>query len=121
MQRGWLSAVLSRRGLPFHRAHGCKATAKKGLLCGDWLSGHQCATATATTQHVRVLIERVSMCHRHRNHAHQVIGNLSSESAVSSLCPPEPKVRTPAHAKNLGWHVEFKSRAAHPLSAIAAA
>ena len=27
-----------------------------------------------------------------------------------SVCPPELKVRTPAHAKQLGWYVEFESR-----------
>ena len=27
--------------------------------------------------------------------------------------PPELKVRTPAHTKNLGWYVEFESRVTH--------
>ena len=26
------------------------------------------------------------------------------------LCPPEPKVRTPAHTRQLGWYLEFESR-----------
>ena len=32
---------------------------------------------------------------------------------AGSLCPPELKVRTPAHTKQLGWYVEFESRVTH--------
>ena len=28
----------------------------------------------------------------------------------SSVCPPELKVRTPAHTEHLGWYLEFKFR-----------
>ena len=33
----------------------------------------------------------------------------------SAVCPPELKVRAPAHAKQLGWHVEFESRVTQAL------
>ena len=30
------------------------------------------------------------------------------------VCPPELKVMTPAHTKQLGWYAEFESRVTHP-------
>ena len=31
----------------------------------------------------------------------------------AAVCPPELKVRTPAHTKQLGWYVEFEFRVTH--------
>ena len=36
--------------------------------------------------------------------------------APSRLCPPELKVRTSAHTKNLGWYLDFESRVTHRAS-----
>ena len=36
---------------------------------------------------------------------------------AATLCPPELKVRTPAHTKHQGWHLEFEFRVTHrPVS-----
>ena len=42
----------------------------------------------------------------------------SPPSGASPVCPPELKVRTPAHAKYPGWYVEFESRVTHCISNI---
>ena len=33
-----------------------------------------------------------------------------SDGADCAICPPELKVRAPAHTKHLGWYLEFESR-----------
>ena len=35
---------------------------------------------------------------------------MSSLQNYNTICPPELKVRTPAHTKQLGWYLEFESR-----------
>ena len=37
-----------------------------------------------------------------------------------SVCPPELKVSTPAHAKQPGWYLEFEFRVTQELAAVAA-
>ena len=46
-------------------------------------------------------------------------GDPSGEPGLrcaDGLCPPELKVRTPAHTKQLGWYVEFESRVTQGFS-----
>ena len=37
---------------------------------------------------------------------------------MAPLCPPKLKVRTPAHAKHLGWYLEFEFRVTQTQSAV---
>ena len=47
-----------------------------------------------------------------------LLGSLGAMFAGRAVRPPERKIRTPAHAKQLGWHVEFESRVAQATEAI---
>ena len=42
-----------------------------------------------------------------------------NELAVpADVCPPELKVRTPAHTKHSGWYLEFESRVTDGISTM---
>ena len=50
---------------------------------------------------------------RHSPHTATItegIGASNHKRKGAVCCPPELRVRTPAHAKQLGWYVEFESR-----------
>ena len=38
---------------------------------------------------------------------------ITPQWSVSRICPPELKVRTPAHTKHLGWYNEFEFQVTH--------
>ena len=46
---------------------------------------------------------------------------LTRPESARAVCPPELKVRTPAHTKQLGWYVEFESRVAQGTEAATSA
>ena len=44
---------------------------------------------------------------------------LQEVPGFPAVCPPDLKARTPAHAKQLGWYVEFESRVTQGLASLA--
>ena len=56
--------------------------------------------------------ERVAHVRQRLGHDDHVPGS-DAQPLPDLSCPPELKVSTPAHTKQLGWHVEFESRVTH--------
>ena len=79
------------------------------LTAAEKVGRSRCVVQTSNSGH-QLLLPPANWCPIFASRTTQGGGARRAAEGMS----PELKVRTPAHTKQLGWHVEFESRVMHP-------